>query len=165
MLSPFTPCSNIRRRWWHPTPVLLLGKFHAWRSLVGCKESDTTERLHFHSSLSCTGEGNGNPLQCSCLENPRDGGAWWAAIYGVAQSQTRLKRHSSSSTYLISDGLMWWFLKIRWEVEDKLAKVSDDSDKVSDKNKWPSFVSFLCIKCTTGYKSILSSQWKRLVII
>ena len=53
---------------------------------MGRKESDTTERLHFHFSLSCIGEGNGNPLQCSCLENPRDGGAWWAAIYGVAQS-------------------------------------------------------------------------------
>ena len=59
-------------------------------------ESDTTERLHFHFSLSCIGEGNGNPLQCSCLENPRDGGAWWAAVSGVAQSQTRLKRLSSS---------------------------------------------------------------------
>jgi len=56
-----------------------------------------TERLIFHFSLSCIGEGNGNPLQCSCLENPRDGGAWWAAICGVAQSQTRLKRLSSSS--------------------------------------------------------------------
>ena len=53
-------------------------------------ESDTTERLHFHFSLSCIGEGKGNPLQCSCLENPRDGGAWWAAVYGVSQSQTRL---------------------------------------------------------------------------
>ena len=59
---------------------------------------DTTERLHFHFSLSCIGEGNGNPLQCSCLENPRDGGAWWAAVYGVAQSRTRLKRLSSSSS-------------------------------------------------------------------
>ena len=57
-----------------------------------------TERLHFHFSLSCIGEGNGNPLQCSCLENPRDRGAWWAAIYGVAQSQTRLKWFSSSSS-------------------------------------------------------------------
>ena len=57
----------------------------------GSLESDTTERLHFHFSLSWIGEGNGNPLQCSCLENPRDGGAWWAAIYGVAQSWTRLK--------------------------------------------------------------------------
>ena len=57
-----------------------------------------TERLHFHFSLSCIGEGNGNPLRCSCLENPRDGGAWWAAVSGVAQSQTRLKRLSSSSS-------------------------------------------------------------------
>ena len=57
-----------------------------------------TERLHFHFSLSCIEEGNGNPLQCSCLENPRDGGAWWAAVYGVAQSQTRLKRLSSNSS-------------------------------------------------------------------
>ena len=59
---------------------------------------DTTERLHFHFSLSCIGEGNGNPVQCSCLENPRDGGSWWAAIYGVAQSRTQLKRLSSSSS-------------------------------------------------------------------
>ena len=86
-----------------PTPVLLPGKSHGRRSLVGFspwghKESDTTERLHFHFSLSCIGEGNGNPLQCSCLENPRDGGAWWAAVYGVAQSRTRLKRLSSSSS-------------------------------------------------------------------
>jgi len=71
----------------------LPGKSHGWRSLVGCspwgrEEADMTERLHFHFSLSCIGEGNGNPLQCSCLENPRDGGAWWAAIYGVAQGQT-----------------------------------------------------------------------------
>ena len=66
----------------------------------GHEESDMTERLHFHFSLSCTGEGNGNPLQCSCLENPRDGGVWWAAVYGVAQSWTRLKRLSSSSSYV-----------------------------------------------------------------
>jgi len=65
---------------------------------MGSLESDMTERLHFHFSLSCIGEGNGNPLQCSCLENPRDREAWWAAIYGVAQSQTRLKRLSSSSS-------------------------------------------------------------------
>ena len=62
------------------------------------EESDTTERLHFHFSLSCIGAGNGNPLQCSCLENPRDGGSWWAAVYGVAQSRTWLKRLSSSSS-------------------------------------------------------------------
>ena len=89
-------------RQWHPTPVLLPGKSHGRRSLVGCsswgrEESDTTDRLHFYFSLSCIGEGNGNPLQYSCLENPRDGGAWWAALYGVAQSRTRLKRLSSSS--------------------------------------------------------------------
>ena len=66
-----------------------------WAAVHGVAQSDTTERLHFHFSLSCTGEGNGNPLQCSCLENPRDGEAWWAAIYGVAQSWTRLKRLSS----------------------------------------------------------------------
>ena len=64
---------------------------------MGSLESDMTERLPFHFSLSCIGEGNGNPLQCSCLENPRDGGAWWAAVYGVAQSLTQLKRRSSSS--------------------------------------------------------------------
>ena len=63
---------------------------------MGSLESDTTERLHFHFSLSCIGEGNGNPLQCSCLENPRDGGAWWASVYGVALSRTRPKRLSSS---------------------------------------------------------------------
>ena len=91
------------RRQWQPPPVLLPGKSHGQRSLVGCspwghEESDTTERLHFHFSLSCVGERNGNPLQCSCLENPRDGGAWWAAVYGVAQSRTQLKRLSSSSS-------------------------------------------------------------------
>ena len=64
----------------------------------GRQESDMTERLHLHFSLSCIGEGNGNPLQCSCLENPRDGGAWWAAVYGVTRSRTRLKRLSSSSS-------------------------------------------------------------------
>jgi len=77
------------------TAVLMnkCGKSHGGRNLVGCspwtrKEADTTEQLHFHFSLSCIGEGNGNPLQCSCLENPRDGGGWWAAIYGAAQSWT-----------------------------------------------------------------------------
>ena len=85
--------NSLRRRQWHPTPVLLPGKSHGWRSLVGYspwgrEESDTTERLHFHFSLSCIGEGNGNPLQCSCLENPRDRGASWAAVYGVAESDT-----------------------------------------------------------------------------
>jgi len=86
----------------------LAWKIHGRRSLVGCspwdhEESDTTERLHFHFSLSCIEEGNGNPLQCSCLENPRDGGAWWAAVYGVAQSWTWLKRLSCSSSSNLLD--------------------------------------------------------------
>ena len=84
------------------------GKSHGRRSLVGCspwdlEESFMTERLHFHFSLSCIGEGNGNPLQCSCLENPRDRRAWWAAVYGVAQSRTRLKRLSSSRSRSIKE--------------------------------------------------------------
>ena len=104
----------VLRRQWHPTPVLLPGKSHGWRGLVvcspgGCEESDTTEWLHFNFSLSCTGEGNGNPLQCSCLKNPRDGGAWWAAVYGVAQSQTRLKWLSSSSSSNPACGFQLWF--------------------------------------------------------
>ena len=83
------------RRQWQPTPVFLPGESQGRGSLVGCRlwghtESDTTERLHYHFSLYCIGEGNGNPLQCSYLENPRDGVAWWAAVYGVAQSRTRL---------------------------------------------------------------------------
>ena len=83
-----------------PLQYSCLEKSHGRRSLVGCnpwgcEESDTTEWLYFPFSLSCIGEGNGNPLQCSCLENPRDGGAWWAAVYGVAQSRTRLPRSLS----------------------------------------------------------------------
>ena len=113
-----------KARRWHPTPVLLPGESHGWRSLVGCspwgrEESDKTERLHFQFSLSCIGEGNGNPLQCSCLENPGDGGAWWAAVYGVAQSRTRLKWFSSSREgngtpvqysclENLMDGEVWW---------------------------------------------------------
>src|SRR5574339_119085 len=109
LFNQFTTCQALFwRRRWHPTPVLLPGKSHGPRSLVGCsprgrEESDTTERLPFHFSLSRIGEGNGNPLQCSCLENPRDGGAWWAAIYGATQSPTRLKRLSSSSIKVIKE--------------------------------------------------------------
>ena len=103
-----------RRRQWHPTPVLLPGKSHGRRSLVGYSpwglwELDTTQWLHFHFSLSCIGEANGNPLQCSCLENPRDGGAWWATVYGVAQSQTRLKRLSSNSSSSITIIYCRWY--------------------------------------------------------
>ena len=91
------------RRKWQPTPVLLPGESQGWRSLVGCSPwscsgLDMTERLNFHFSLSCIGEGNGNPLQCSCLENPREGGARWVAICEVTQSRTRLKWLSSSSS-------------------------------------------------------------------
>ena len=106
LCQTFINCINLfkeQRRRWHPTPVLLPGKSHGQRILVGCspwglKELHTTDRLHFYFSLSCIGEGNGNPLQCSCLENPRDRGAWWAAVYGVTQSRTRLKWLSSSSS-------------------------------------------------------------------
>ena len=99
----WAPSTEGQRRRWHPTPVLLPGKSHGRRSLVGCSpwgrtESDTSEWLHSHFSLLCIGEANGNPLQCSCLENPRDRGAWWAAVYGVAQNWTLLKQLNSSSS-------------------------------------------------------------------
>ena len=94
--------------WNAPGTVLLPGKSHGWRSLVGysswgCYKSDMTERLHFHFSLSCIGEGNSNPLQCSYLENSRDWGAWWAAIYGVAQSRTRLKQLGSTRMSMLGN--------------------------------------------------------------
>ena len=107
-----------------PNPVLLPGKSHGRRNLVGCspwvhEESDMTEQLHFHFSLWCTGEGNGNPLQCSCLENPRGSGAWWAAVYGVERSRTQLKwLSSSSSSRALSirkpelNKLPWWIYRI-----------------------------------------------------
>ena len=85
-------CFSLSCRKWQPTPMFLPGESQGWGSPLGCHlwgrtESDTTEQLHFHFTLSCFGEGNGNPLQCSCLENPRDGGTWPAAVYGVAQSR------------------------------------------------------------------------------
>ena len=91
------------RRKWQPIPVLLPGKSHGQSGQVGCRpwgcwELDMTEQLPFHFSLSCIGEGNGNPLQYSCLENHRDGGAWWAAVYGVTQNLTWLKWLGSSSS-------------------------------------------------------------------
>ena len=114
-------CCELLGEEWHPTPVLLPGKSHGWRNLVGCSpwgcwESDTTERLHFYFSLSCIGEGNGNPLQCSCLENPRDRGAWWAAISGVAQSQTRLKRLSSSSSPKVEKAMASHSSTLAWKI-------------------------------------------------
>ena len=119
-----------RRRQWHPTPVLLPGKSHGRKSLVGYSPwghwgSDKTERLHLHFSLSCTGEGNGNPLQCSCLESPRDGGAWWAAVYGVAQSRTWLKRLSSSSS-------------ISWCISNKeIAYNAEDVGMITGSGRYP----------------------------
>ena len=113
-------------RQWHPAPVLLPGKSHGWRSLEGCSPwgrwgLGMTERLNFHFSLSCIGD-NGNPLQYSCLEYPRDRGAWWAAIYGVAQSRTRLRQLSSSSRGL--------FKKIR----DTKGTFHAKMDTIKDRN-------------------------------
>ena len=124
--------------------MLLPGESNGWRSLVGCSpwgrwESDTTERLHYHFSLSCIGEGNGNPLQCSCLENPRVGGAWWAAIYGVAQSRTRMKRLSSSS-----GSSMGWNILVSIYTEHSLAKASNpDLQKGRDKRSFKRSQFFL----------------------
>ena len=119
------PLWQKQRRQWHPTPVFLPGKSHGWRSLVGYsprgrEESDMTERLHFHFSLSCTREGNGSPLQYSCLENPRDEGAWWAAVYGITQSWTWLMWLSSSSSMVESEE----------ELKSLLMKVKEKSKKV-----------------------------------
>ena len=77
-----------------------------------------TEQLHFHFSLSCIGEGNGNPLQCSCLENPRDRGAWWAAVHGVAQSRTRLKQLSSLARYFLT---FYFCIPVPYNVEKAMA--------------------------------------------
>ena len=89
---------------------------------MGSRESDTTERLHFHFSLLCIGEGNGNPLQCSCLENPRDREAWWAAFNGVTQSWRQLKRLSSSSS-----GTMLW------KSSNKLFELPNNTLKLKEK--------------------------------
>ena len=138
LLSPHAACQGIlqgqphcRRRQWHPTPVLLPRKSYGRRSLIGCspwgrEESDTTERLHFHFSLSCTGEGNGNPLQCSCLENPGDRGVWWAAVSGVAQSRTQLKRLSSSSSKVVLKILQ---ARLQKYVNSELPNVQDGFKK------------------------------------
>ena len=113
---------------------LLPGKSHGWRSLVGCspwghKESDTTERLHFHFPLSCIGEGNGNPLQYSCLENPRDSRAWWAAIYGVTEldttEATQQQQHSLfsiSSLQEVNCQLSQWRMSALFTLEPALLK-------------------------------------------
>ena len=112
---------------WHPTPVLLPGKSHGRKSLVGCSswgrsELDTTERLHFHFSLSYIGEGNGNPLQYSCLENPMDGGAWWATVHGVTKSRTQLSDftftfhfHALEKEMATHSSVLAWRIPGTWE--------------------------------------------------
>ena len=117
--------------------VLLPGKSLGCRSLVGCspwgcQESDTTERLHFQLSLSCIGEGNGNPLQCSCLENPRDRGAWWAATCGATESRTRLKRLSSSSSIIV----LW---------SEKILDIISISLNVLRFDLWPKMSRMFCV--------------------
>ena len=136
-LTDFIRQSTVKQGFkWHSTPALLPGKSQGQRSLVGrsplgCEESDMTERLHYQFSLSCIGEGNGSPLQCSCLENPRDRGDWWAAVYGVAQSQTRLKRRSSSSSSYADDTTI--MAESEEELKSLLMKVKEESEKVVSK--------------------------------
>ena len=96
-----------------------------------------TERLHFHFSLSCIGEGNGIPLQCSCLENPRDAGAWWAAVCGVAQSRTRLKQLSSSSS---SSSSIHHINKLK---DKNNMIISIDAEKAYDKIQHPFIIKTL----------------------
>ena len=149
---------DLWRRQWQPTPVLLPGKSNGWRILVGCspwgrEESDMTEQLHFHFSLSCTGEGNGNPLQCSCLVNPRDGGAWWAAVSGVAQSRTRLKWLSSSTIDL--SGLL--YLKNKTNHFPRLTPSSDCPLFFWVSNSWNR--GQCCDLCLPDQLS--PSSWKR----
>ena len=109
-----------RRRQWHPTPGFLPGKSHGWRSLVGCcpwgrEESGMTERLHFHFSLSCIGEGNGNPLQCFCLENPRDGGAWWLPSLGSHRVGHDLSDLAAAAGYkgLKRPQVLYWVMRYK----------------------------------------------------
>ena len=115
---------------------MILGKSHGWRSLEDCSPwgrwgSDMTERLHFHFSLSCIGERNGNPLQCSCLENPRDGASGWAAIYGVAQSRTQLKWLSSSRVNPGAKLVSPWFIRIFYKSFRMAAMVPNHSRLMS----------------------------------
>ena len=131
----------MQRRQWHPTPVLLPGKSHGWRSLVGCspwghKESDMTEHFHFHFSLSCIGEGNGNPLQCSCLENPRDGGAWWAAIYGVAQSWTWLNDLAAAIINDLNPNWCFWIVVLEKTLESPLDDKEIKPVKPKENQPW-----------------------------
>ena len=145
-------------RQWHPTPVLLPGKSHGQKSLEGCSPwrrwgSDMTERLNFHFSLACIGEGNGNPLQCSCLENPRDGGAWWAAVYGVAQSRTRLKWLSSSSNNRITTHVL------RLSRENRAASVGRSENGLSEHGKKIDFGALLGLGDGAGVRDFATTGW------
>ena len=142
-------------RTWHPTPVLLPGKSHQPRGLVGYspwghEESDTTKWLHFHFSLPCIGAGNGNPLQCSCLKNPRNRGAWWAAICGVAEldttevmQQQQQRCVSSKDSKKNSSSFFpsfWWLLAVlgtSWPIGSSLQCL-------------PLWLSSLCISCESS---------------
>ena len=134
------------------------GAWWAACSPWGCEESDMTERLHFHFSLSCIGEGNGNTPQCSCLENPRDGGAWWAAVYGVAQSQTWLKRLSSSSssrsytTFLvtISKWCQLWLMETWTQCNLPINHTTHNSAKILWAFSPHSSVSQPCLICPSN---------------
>ena len=110
-----------------------------------------TERLHFHFSLACIGEGNGNPLQCSCLENPRDGGAWWAAVYGVAQSRTRLKRLSSSSNNRITTHVL------RLSQENGAASVGRSENGLSEHGKKIDFGALLGLGDGAGVRDFATT--------
>ena len=131
---------------------------------MGLLESDTTERLHFPFSLSSIGEGNGNPLQCYCLENPRDGGAWWAAVYGIAQSRTRLKRLSSSSS---SRTVTWRKPELgRWELKNKIQnkllciQIFIKKSRMFTEERWEYFMRKEVISVKDNWDDEKDNIWK-----
>ena len=147
-----------------PHSSTLAWKIPRTEGLVDCSpcgryESDTTERRHFHFSLSCIGEGNGNPLQCSCLENPRDGGAWWAAIYRVAQSRTRLRQHSSSSSIitLISQMVELLHRKVKSFAQVYTTSVRQSQGLSPNPLKLIAFRSMKCLFLTSLQLALLPS--------
>ena len=129
-----------------------------------------TERLHFHFSLACIGEGNGNPLQCSCLENPRDGGAWWATVYGVAQSQTRLKRLSSSSmsTESVMPSCHFILCCPLFLLPSIFPSIRDFSNESVLPIRWPKYWNFSCsISPFNDYSRLISfrTDWFDLLAV
>ena len=125
----------------------------AWQAAVHgvAKSQDTTERLHFHFSLSCIGEGNGNPLQCSCLENPRYGGAWWAAVPGVTQSWTRLKWLSSSRSRTV-----WVSVSYKWTQNTPL---SDWRPWSQDSKRSGNTLLVWCTVKSTSHRKPRTPSW------